>query len=255
MNDPIPPRPDLLHPLPPEARSDATPRADWTWYEAAGVYVIALFLGGFAALPVFQAIRSEDLANVAASILVSLVVLVILLLWLGRFHPGWREVIRLPDRIWPEVRAGVVFGIALYPAIVFVVGVVFTLILRAVSGHHVSAPEQVGMRLSWVGVTLTVFYAIVLAPAGEELFFRGILFRSIRDRHGFALGAIASGLAFGLVHYVPAPWQDSLLLMSVMVFTGIALAWLHERRGNLLANIAAHATFNVIGLVLIFALR
>jgi uncharacterized protein len=256
MNEPIPPRPDLLHPVrPPEAGSDGRPKATWSWYEAIGVYVVALFLGGFAALPVFQAIRSEDLANVAASILVSLVVLGILVFWLGRFHPGWRELIRLPERAWPEVRAGVLFGVAMYPAIVFVVGVAFTLILRAVSGNEVSAPEQVGTRLSWVGVALTVFYAIVLAPAGEELFFRGILFRSIRDRHGFALGAVGSGLAFGLVHYVPAPWQDSLLLMSVMVFTGIALAWLHDRRGNLLANIVAHATFNVIGLVLIFALR
>jgi uncharacterized protein len=255
MNEPIPPRPDLLHRLPSEGRADGPPKANWSWYEAVGVYVLALFLGGFAALPVFQAIRSEDLANVTASILVSLVVLVVLLLWLGRLHPGWREVIRFPARVWPEVRTGVVFGIALYPAIVFVVGVVFTLILQAVSGHSVSAPEQVGTRLSWVGVTLTVFYAIVLAPAGEELFFRGILFRSIRDRHGFALGAIASGLAFGLVHYVPAPWQDSLLLMSVMVCTGVALAWLHDRRGNLLANMVAHATFNVIGLVLIFSIR
>jgi uncharacterized protein len=256
MNEPVPPRPDLLHPVTaPEARPDGRPKATWTWYEAVGVYVLALFVGGFAALPVFESIRSEDLANVVASILVSAIILGALLLWLGRFHAGWRRVVGSPKRIWPELRAGLAFGLVLYPAIVFVVGVAFTLILQAVSGHAVDVPDQVGTRLSWIGIVLTVFYALVLAPVGEELFFRGILFRSIRDRHGFALGALASGLAFGLVHYVPAAWQNSILLMSVMVCTGIALAWLHDRRRNLLTNIVAHATFNVIGLLAILAFR
>jgi membrane protease YdiL (CAAX protease family) len=47
----------------------------------------------------------------------------------------------------------------------------------------------------------------------------------------------------------------SLLLMGVMVFTGVALAWFYERRGNIVASMVAHATFNVIGLTLILALR
>lgn len=258
MTESIPPRPDLLHPVagaPAAPEHDASPRSTWTWYEAIGVYILALFLAGLGALPVFRAISSEDLANIVASLLVSLVIVAVLLIWLQRFHPGWRRVIRLPDRVWPEIRAGIGFGLLLYPAIVFVVGIVATEILQAVSGKQVHAPEQVGTKLSGIGLAITAVYAIVVAPAGEELFFRGILFRTIRDRHGFAAGAIASGFAFGLVHYVPSAWQDSVLLMSVMVFTGIALAWVHERRGNLLVNIAAHMTFNVVGLVLIFVFR
>jgi len=95
----------------------------------------------------------------------------------------------------------------------------------------------------------------VIAPIHEELFFRGILFRSLADRYGFVIGAVGSGLAFGLIHYVPAAWYDSVLLMGVMVVTGVALSWFYDRRGNIVASIVAHATFNVIGLTLIFALR
>jgi uncharacterized protein len=255
MNEPVPPRPDVLHPLPPQPSSEGGPRATWRWYEGLAVYVLGLFVGGFVALPVFRAIGSEDLANVLTSMLVSLVILAVLLGWLTRFHPSWRRVIRLPSRPWSELRIGVGFGLLLYPAIVFVVGVALTALLRSVSGHAVTAPEQVGTNLSWVGIALTVSYALLIAPVGEELFFRGILFHAIRDRHGFAVGAAGSAVAFGLVHYVPAPWQDSVLLMATMVVTGIGLAWLHDRRGNLLANIAAHATFNAIGLVLIFLVR
>jgi hypothetical protein len=88
-----------------------------------------------------------------------------------------------------------------------------------------------------------------------ELFFRGILFLSLRDRYGFGVGGWASGVAFGLVHYIPGPFLDSLLLMSIMVFTGFALAYLYERRGNIVAPMVAHATFNTIGLVAIWAFR
>ena len=33
------------------------------------------------------------------------------------------------------------------------------------------------------------------------------------------------------------------------------LAWFYERRGNIVANMIAHATFNVIGLTLILLVR
>ena len=71
----------------------------------------------------------------------------------------------------------------------------------------------------------------------------------------FGAGALASGLAFGLVHYVPAPFVDSLLLMSTMVFTGFALAFFYEWRGNIVASMIAHAAFNSIGLMLIYVIR
>jgi membrane protease YdiL (CAAX protease family) len=37
-----------------------------------------------------------------------------------------------------------------------------------------------------------------------------------------------------------------------MVVTGFCLALLYDRRKNLVANIAAHCTFNIIGVILIF---
>jgi membrane protease YdiL (CAAX protease family) len=40
-----------------------------------------------------------------------------------------------------------------------------------------------------------------------------------------------------------------------MVFTGVALAYLYERRGNVVASMIAHATFNTIGLIAIFLIR
>ena len=64
----------------------------------------------------------------------------------------------------------------------------------------------------------------MIAPIGEELFFRGVLFRSLRDRHGFWVGAVGSAIGFGLIHYIPGSAVDAALLMIVMFFTGLALA-------------------------------
>jgi membrane protease YdiL (CAAX protease family) len=36
-----------------------------------------------------------------------------------------------------------------------------------------------------------------------------------------------------------------------MVFVGIGLAYIYERRGSLLASIAAHSAFNMVGYTLI----
>ena len=54
------------------------------------------------------------------------------------------------------------------------------------------------------------------------------------------------------VHYVPGPFDESLLLMIAMIFTGVGLAYIYERRGNIVAPIGAHMTFNAIAIVLIF---
>jgi membrane protease YdiL (CAAX protease family) len=89
----------------------------------------------------------------------------------------------------------------------------------------------------------------------EELFFRGILYRGVRDRHGVVLGVLASAVPFGLSHVLAAPWQDVLLLQTIMMFTGTGLALIYERRANLVADIAAHMAFNVVGLYFIFGGR
>jgi len=254
---PTPPRPDLprptggilVHGL------DARPRATWRWWEALAVYVGAFLVGGGASVLVFGVVGQEGLATVVASMVAALVALGLVVLWLRSLHPTWTGAVGFPRPPWPDVRAGVLFGIGLYPVIVFVVGALLVVLFRAVTGQPVQAPEQLPSDLGPGGIAVAVLYAVAVAPASEELFFRGVLFRSIRDRHGFWPGALASSLAFGLIHYVPAPAVDTLLLMTVMVFTGLGLALIYERQGSLWAPMAAHATFNVIGLALIYSLR
>ncbi len=255
----IPPRPDGMHPVETPASAEppagGRPRATWRWFEALGVYLLGIVVAGLLTIPLLAAISSDSLGELVSSIAYDVLLTGFLLLWLRRWHPGWKRVMGFPTELWPEIRAGAWFGLKMYPAIVFGVGFLANVVLTAVSGKTVRAPDQLPSNLSGGRVLLAVVLGVLIAPAAEEFFFRGCLFRAIRDRYGFLAGGFGSAFVFGLAHYALGAWQNTVLLMSVMVVTGFALAYLYERRGNLVANMVAHATFNVIGLTLILTLR
>ena len=263
VSEPIPPRPDAMHPTAgtvvaggPPTGLGARPTATWSWWEGTAVYVISFIVGGLATVPILSLLRGDDdLATIASTTAAAIAIIAILVGWLSNAHRSWRNILGFPPRGgWGrEVLTSIGFGLLLYPAMVFVVGIVVALILQVVSGETAQAPEQVAPDQSAVGIAITALYALVVAPLHEELFFRGILFRAVRDRYGLVRGLLATGFGFALIHYLDAPWQDALLLMGVMFFNGIALAWWYERRGTIVAPVVAHVVFNVIGLSLILA--
>jgi membrane protease YdiL (CAAX protease family) len=258
---PVPPRPDTggfvpgLIPTTPDGR----PRSTWGWFEAIGVYLLATLVAGFATYPVLKALGDTSVngavgeTEIIATILADLVVVGVLVFWLARWHREWRGAMVLPParkRIWRDVLYGAIAGLILVPAVGLISGGIEAIFRDAV-GHQVSVPEQVAPGLSSLASGFLVLLAVVIAPISEEFFFRGTLFRTVRDRHGFWPAALASAIPFGLVHYVPSPAIDALVLQLTMVFTGIGLAWVYERRGVVVASMAAHMAFNVVGLVVI----
>ena len=261
MNLPIPPRPDsgAVVPQPERPANDGRPRSTWGWFEGVGVYFIAFLAAGFAQVPILE-LLGETMVNGAigqteifATIVGDVVMVGVLVFWLRRWHPEWRAAMVLPpaqDRIWRDLLFGAIAGLILVPTVGLISGGVAALFREAI-GHDVSVPDQVAPGLSLVAKSFLVVLAVLIAPISEELFFRGVLFRTVRDRHGFWAAALASAIPFGLVHYVPSPAIDALVLQITMVFTGLGLAWIYERRGTVIAPTAAHMVFNIVGLVTI----
>lgn len=260
----IPPRPDtggtVPGSLPP--MGFARPRSTWGWFEAIGIYLLAFLAGGFASIPVLAALGDTSVngaigrSEIIATIVADVVIVGVIVFWLARRHREWRAAMVLPpgpERIRRDLLYGAIAGLILVPAVGLISGGI-EVVLRQALGHQVTTPEQVAPGLSPLAAGFLVVLAVVVAPISEELFFRGVLFRSVRDRHGFWAAALASALPFGLVHYVPSPAIDAFVLQLTMVFTGIGLAWIYERRGSVVASMAAHVAFNVVGLVVILGL-
>jgi hypothetical protein len=76
---------------------------------------------------------------------------------------------------------------------------------------------------------------------GEEAFFRGALQPQ--------LGLVATSLLFALAHF--APRRELLPWTGFSLAAGLALGWLFDATGNLVAPIVAHALVNAINLRLL----
>ena len=105
-------------------------------------------------------------------------------------------------------------------------------------------PEELGIEGSSINLALVVVLITVVAPLGEELFFRGYFFGALRNWRGFWPAAIVTGLVFGAIHIGSSPIGFTVPL----AFFGFALCLLYERTGSLYPSIALHALNNAVAL-------
>jgi membrane protease YdiL (CAAX protease family) len=80
---------------------------------------------------------------------------------------------------------------------------------------------------------------ILLAPLGEETLFRGILYSTIKQAGFPRIAFWVSSILFGLIHANMGAFLPLVVLAMI-------LALIYEKTDNLLAPIAAHATFNAV---------
>ncbi len=99
-----------------------------------------------------------------------------------------------------------------------------------------------------LGVVLLILVVAIAAPIVEELFFRGLVLRSIEKRLGPAWGIGLSGLVFGATHF-------ELLQLPALAGFGMVLAYLAWRTDRLGPGIVAHMTFNTLAVVSLLATR
>ena len=95
--------------------------------------------------------------------------------------------------------------------------------------------------------TIVIGVGGILAPLGEEMYFRGRLLDLLDARLGRTGAALLSAAAFGLLHGIP-------VLVPVLFAFGVLLAVLRRLSGGLVAPFVAHAVNNLLGLLLSYAL-
>ncbi len=259
-----PPRPDLpFRPdLPPPHGGRARPGrrgawgvpATWGFWEAVLVglvgFVGGAVVGGLVANPTGQG----DLTNlqfVGIGLISEAGLFGAVAGWMAIRHRPAVGALRFDPGKRVDAAIGFGSGLVLYVVAVVGVGVLVQQIIDLFTDRSIKAPDQLPEHLTGFALVLTGVLVLVAAPVAEELFFRGFLFRALRERHGFWFSAAISAALFGAVHYQPAPWQDWVLLVTVLVSVGLGLAAIYEWRRNLVANMAAHCAFNVIGFVFV----
>jgi membrane protease YdiL (CAAX protease family) len=81
--------------------------------------------------------------------------------------------------------------------------------------------------------------AVVVAPIGEEIIFRGVLYPAIKQRGYPHLALWGTSLLFAAVH-------GNLMIFLPLTVLAVVLTLLYESTNNLLAPIVTHSMFNLV---------
>lgn len=223
----------------------------WRAREGFIVALLAFLTGGFISLILTAVVNprpgaiGEDTRNtliLLATILIEGSLAFWVWMWVRLRHRAGAKELKLGLK-QGDIGAGVLAAL-LGLAVSWIVGGIITQLIEAIRGTPVTQPEQLPKDLHGVAIALAGFAVIVVAPIAEELFFRGFIHQAFRRWRSVLQASLLSALVFAIAHFDP-------LLIAGIFPLGVVLAYLFERRQSLGANITAHATYNLIGFILI----
>ena len=180
---------------------------------------------------------------IAALLYILTLSFVIGLPWLFRKYTTWQEIglSRLPS--WSDIGLAPVGFIMYFLAsalLIYIVSQIFPV-------FDISQSQETGFtRLSQSYEYILAFATlIIIAPAAEELLFRGFLYGKLRKRMPVWIAILITSVFFGLAH---GQWNVGL---DVFVLS-LVLCGLREVTGNIWAGMLLHMLKNAIAFFIIF---
>jgi uncharacterized protein len=179
-----------------------------------------------------------DGISVALFVLISnplTIAVVWLAVWLAKVDPIDHLALRWPAK--RDVAIGLVMLVGL---------IALSDALLYLSGRDLVTPFQLqsyttAQAEGWLPALL--FAAIVAAPAGEEVLFRGFLFQGFVRSERFAwLWIVIISLLWAALH-IQYDWAGMVQIFVI----GLFLGWMRWRSGSLLLTFFLHALFNLEG--------
>lgn len=159
----------------------------------------------------------------------------------GDFGWGWGR--------WWDLPLGAAIGVGCQYLLIPLLYLPFEHVNRHLSQQLSQPVHQDTAAAHGAGSGVVVLLLLALgAPVVEELFFRGLVLRSLLSWAPAPVAVVASGVLFGLAH-----WQG-VQFPGLAVF-GVVLGVLAYRTGRLTPGIGAHAAFNAVAVLSVISLR
>lgn len=219
----------------------------WIWLSTLGLGVAAALLAqipALAALAIFDrrglssALASDGVA-VILTICVSTPVQVGLLVWFARRRSA-SAIDYLALRL-PSPRALGLLALGAVALLAATDGLSWLLAGNAVTSFQsdVYRSARAAGATPWLWLTI-----VVAAPIGEELLFRGFLFRGWQTAAGTPWAAIVATAALWAIVHV----QYSVIVIAQVMLVGLAFGWVRWATGSTISTILLHACLNAAGL-------
>jgi CAAX protease family protein len=220
----------------------------WGYWTTLGWSIVAFLVGQFAGFGVLLWLRSGDWDSVLQTPFDGVLVTI----FIAIANPVTIAVLAIAARIarsdvsdyfalkWPAAR-DLRLGIA-----TLVVLIAAGDALLYLSGRDVVTAFQVqsyttAAAAGWLPAMFAA--AILIAPAGEEIVFRGFLFRGwVRSPRAVWPAIIVISILWAVLH-IQYDWAGVLQIFVI----GLFLGWMRWRSGSLLLTFLLHAMFNLEG--------
>jgi membrane protease YdiL (CAAX protease family) len=240
---------------PTAARIEVAPdlRVPWTWLDlfllavislVATILIRLLLVGAFAkfGIPAIRIQKSPALFGLFT--LVQQILLIGALL--GYLAAQLRVNFRAP--FWRTIGwrgfepGGVPAGLRYFGFVVL--GFATALIVESVSlrfGNKAKLPVEALYQDRHVALALMVM-SVLVAPVFEETIFRGYIYPVVARSYGIAVGVLATGILFGLLH-APQLW-GGWLQIGELVAVGIIFTYARAVTRTVLASFLLHVSYN-----------
>lgn len=222
----------------------------WGRASTLGLGAIALFAGQMAALTALTWWYGRSLAQLPEfsvdGAAVTVIVLIstpvqVGLLWLMAGQAGGAPA-RYLGLMWPR-RSEILLGSAAVAGFIVIGNAVTWLIGKDIvtafqAGIYATAAADGTLFWLWLAV-------VVVVPVGEEILFRGFLFRGWhRTPNDAWLVIVAAGALFALLHV-----QYDLYVIGQVFLCGVMLGWFRWATGSTVLAILMHAMINFEGMI------
>lgn len=155
---------------------------------------------------------------------------------------------------WQEIKAGIFACGFAYP-ITFLWGLMMTWWLQEKMGY--ALVEQVAVRQVRSSLeepllfSVTALLIILVVPLLEEVLFRGFLQTALSAFCAPFWTFVCTAGCFAFLHFSDSQGINNFIILPSLFFLGILLSFLRQKRGNLIAPWALHASFNALSILMI----
>ncbi|MCU1484323.1 MAG: hypothetical protein JWN67_1069 [Actinomycetia bacterium] len=214
----------------------------WIALLAVVMFLVASVVGAFFAL-------AGDQVSSAAALLLGAVgnygTLLLVCLWISRWK-GTGDLRRDYGIAYGKGDwwRGIVLSIAARVAATIVAVVVVVLLSNNdAAGSNTAVFDE--HKDSLLFVLTAGIVAVAMAPLFEELYFRGLILRSLAGTFPVRVAIVGQGLLFGMAHLGGADGIGNLGLVASLAGVGVVFGWCAERYRRLGPGMAAHVCFNL----------
>lgn len=139
-----------------------------------------------------------------------------------------------------EIVIGIIGYLGVFPVFVFVL--LILAVLAQIFSYQPPAHPLVNIFLEedqknpWL-IVYSIVLATIIAPFLEEVFFRGFCYKLFKHRMGARAAMIVSSAFFAAIH------ENAFAFLPIFIL-GMALSYVYEKRGSLIAPVTLHLFHN-----------